>query len=109
MSDYSQKRIELDPDARIRVTALVSEINNGLRELGEFIVRAAGIPVSREPAITRYELRPDVTFSDSGVVIVPLPTDPPMFACGYYTDGEYTNIVVPCTEIVLPSGTTIGL
>ena len=47
--------------------------------------------------------------SDSGVIVVGLPTDPPLLGCAYYENGEYTKVVVPCTEIVLPSGTVIDL
>ena len=44
-----------------------------------------------------------------GVYIIALLTDPPLHACAFYSGGEYTSVVYPCTEIVLPDGGTIDM
>jgi hypothetical protein len=107
---YRQKEVPLESEDRVRIKGLVDEITSRLQELAAHVARVADVPLGPDAAVTRFERREDVkAASDSGVIIVPLPTDPPMLGCGYYENGEYTKIVVPCTEIVLPSGTVIDL
>lgn len=96
---YSQKEVPLESDDRLQMKGLVEEIKDRLRDLTTLVSRVGDVPLSPDDAGTRFEVRQDSAASDSGVIIVGLPTDPPMLACGYYQDGEYTKIVVPCTEI----------
>jgi hypothetical protein len=106
---YPQKQIPLESDDKLRIKGLVEEIKGRLQDLAALVSRVAEIPLAPDGFVTRFEVREDVEFSDSGVLIIPLPTDPPSLACAGYQDGEYTKIVVPCTEIVLPSGTVVTL
>jgi hypothetical protein len=106
---YPGKEVQFESEDRIRVKDLVEEINSHLQDLAGVVSRAAETPLAPDGVVTRFEVREDVKASDSGVTIVGLPTDPPLLGCLYYENGEYTKVVVPCTEIVLPSGTVIDL
>lgn len=106
---YPQKQVPLKSDDKLQIKGLVEEIKERLQDLTALVSRVGEIPLAPDAVAARFEVREDVTFSDSGIIIIGLPTDPPSLACGYYQDGEYTKIVVPCTEIVLPSGTTITI
>jgi hypothetical protein len=106
---YPPKEVQLESDDRPQIKGLVEEINSRLQDLAALVSQLTEMPLAREGVVSRFEVREDAKASDSGVIIIALPTDPPSLACGYYTDGEYTKVVVPCTEIVLPSGTVIDL
>jgi hypothetical protein len=106
---YSSKEVQLESDDRTQIKGLVDEVNSRLQELATLVSRVTDMPLAQDGVPRRFEIREDAVASDSGVMIIHLPTDPPSLGCGYYTDGEYTKVVVPCTEIVLPSGTVIDL
>jgi hypothetical protein len=106
---YSPREVQLESDDRPQIKGLVEEINSRLQDLAALVSRVTEMPLTPGGVVRSFEIREEAEASDSGIMILPLPTDPPMLACGYYTDGEYTKIVVPCTEIVLPSGTVISL
>jgi hypothetical protein len=106
---YPQKRVPLKSDDKLQIKGLVGEIQDRLQDLTALVSRAGEIPLVPDGVVTRFEVRETAKASDSGVMIIGLPTDPPMLACGYYQDGEYTSFVVPCTEIELPDGSTIEI
>lgn len=106
---YPQRQIPLESDDKLRIKRLVEEIQTRLQDLTALVSQVGEIPLTPDGVVTRFEDRKDANLSGSGVIIVGLPTDPPSLGCAYYQDGEYTKVVVPCTEIVLPSGTVITL
>ncbi|MGE5290018.1 MAG: hypothetical protein ACM3ML_23095 [Micromonosporaceae bacterium] len=105
---YPQKEVPLEADDKPRIKGLVEEIKDRLQNLAALVSRVGEIPLAPDGAVTRFEVREDVNLSDSGVLIIGLPTDPPTLACGYYQDGEYTKFVVPCTEVHI-GGITIDI
>jgi hypothetical protein len=104
---YPPKEVQLESEDRPQIKGLVEDIKSRLQDLAALVSRVTEMPLAPDGVARRFEVREEA--SDSGVIIIALPTDPPSLACGYYTDGEYTKIVVPCSQIVLPSGTVIDL
>jgi hypothetical protein len=84
---------------RERVASLVDQMKGPMRELASVVAGLANIPLAADDTAAEVSFRVDL--SGSGVLIIPLPTDPPLLACAFYQDGQYTTVEVPCTTIPL--------
>jgi hypothetical protein len=96
---YPHKRVRLEGEDQARIQRLVEEVQGRLQELAAIGTRVLEIPLTSDitpkfvPIMSASGGHPD------GLLIIPLPTDPPMDACLYYEDGRYTEIEVPCGKI----------
>jgi hypothetical protein len=106
---YASREFPLGSDQRTAVKQLMQGVDQRLNEVAEVVSQAVDVPLLPDRQVTRFELKTFAEAADSGVYIIELPTDPPLLACAYYSGGEYTSVVYPCTEIVLPGGGTIDL
>ena len=93
---YPKKEVQLESDDRLRVEELVEQTKGHLQDLAALISRVTETPLTPDGFVTRFEVREDVEASDEGVVIIALPTDPTIYACALYVDGQYVKVVVPC-------------
>jgi hypothetical protein len=98
-AEYPQKTITLEPEMQERVARLADEIKGPMRELAYVVAGLADIPLASDDTPAEVSFRVDL--SGDGVLIIPLPTDPPLLACAFYHDGHYTTVEVPCETIPL--------
>lgn len=100
-NESESTEFEFQVEHRHGVKRLVAEVDDGLHQVATLISDTVQVPLTADGKVTRFEVKPDPESSDSGVMIIGLPTDPPLLACAYYTDGEYTKVVWPCTHVVV--------
>lgn len=96
-ASYEPKRVDLDEETQERIAAVVDQLKDPLRKLVQLVGELADLEF--DLSNTPPEVTTNLNLSGDGILIIPLPTDPPLLACMSYHDGHYTSVEVPCRSI----------